>query len=194
MKNIEQRTISLSLRTADDAKRTVQGTAVVFDQPSRDIGFTEYIHRGAITDDTIKDSDVFALLNHDEEKKLARSNHGKGSLHLSVDENGVNYSFRAKNNDLGNSLLEFINDGELTESSFAFTVAEEPDAEKWTRNSDGTYRRDIYKIDHLYDISPCWTAAYPTTSVSTRSFENIKAKAEKVDASLEKILNEIENW
>lgn len=190
--NIEYRRAAGTIERAADS-RLIEGTAVVFDSPSRDLGFIEYIHRDAITQDVLDNSDIFCLLNHEPDKKLARRNKGKGSLNLELKDDGLHYSFKAKNNDLGNTVLEFVQDGELYESSFAFTISDEEGADVWTRNADGTYRRDIYKIDRLYDVSPCWEAAYPETSVSSRSFEAIQERCKVIDKILEEKLKEIED-
>lgn len=189
--NIEYRRTCGTIERAADS-RIIEGTAVVFDSASRDLGFTEYIHRDAITQDVIDNSDIFCLLNHEPDKKLARRNKGKGSLKLELKDDGLHYSFKAKNNDLGNTVLEFVQDGELYESSFAFTISDEEGADVWTRNADGSYRRDIYKIDRLFDVSPCWEAAYPETSVSSRNFEAIQERCKAIDSVLDEKLKEIE--
>ncbi len=94
--------------------RTVSGYAVRFESESVNMGFVEIIHRGAITEDTIKASDVFALLNHNENTVLARSNRGVGSLTLTVDKDGVFYEFEAPMTEHGNELLEHIKRGEIS--------------------------------------------------------------------------------
>ena len=66
---------SIELRTITDGSvsRTVYGYAVVFDSPSQDMGFIETIKRGAITQETIEQCDVFAKFNHEDDKILAKS-------------------------------------------------------------------------------------------------------------------------
>ena len=64
----------------DDNKRTVSGYAIVFDSYSDNLGFIEIINKSAVTDELINNSDVFAKLNHCDDKILARSNRGKGSI------------------------------------------------------------------------------------------------------------------
>ena len=153
------------------AARKVEGYAAVFNAESRDLGdFTEIIEEHAF-DNVIPESDVFARFNHGE-KILARCNHGKGSLTLSIDERGLRYEFDAHDTDAGNELLYFLRNGDISQSSFAFTVAKDT----WTKNADGKYLRTINKIGKLYDVSPVWSAAYgDATSVSCRSFEEFKA-------------------
>ena len=153
--------------------RTVSGYAVRFETESVNMGFVEIIKRGAITEETIKTSDVFALLNHNENTVLARSNHGVGSLTLTVDNDGVYYEFEAPNTANGDELLEHIKRGEISQSSFAFTVSNEDGAETWTKRSDGVIVRQINKISRLYDISPVYQPAYTETTCSRRALEKI---------------------
>lgn len=153
--------------------RTVSGYAVRFESESVNMGFVEIIHRGAITEDTIKASDVFALLNHQENTVLARCNRGTGSLTLTVDDDGVFYEFEAPNTANGDELLEHIRRGEISQSSFAFSVANEDGAEKWTKREDGIIVREINKIARLYDISPVYQPAYTETTCSKRALEKV---------------------
>lgn len=175
--------------------RTVSGYAVRFESESVNMGFVEIIHRGAITDETIKSSDVFALLNHQENTVLARSNHGSGSLSLKVDNDGVFYEFDAPNTANGDELLEHIRRGEISQSSFAFTVSTEDGAEKWTKRSDGIIVREIFKIERLYDISPVYQPAYTETTCSKRAldkFSELKNMEDNKDLHNDADLQEIE--
>ena len=117
--------------TYDPNSRKVEGYAVVFDSPSENMGFIETIRKGAITEDTIKNSDVLARFNHNPEKVLARCKYGNGSLQLVVDDIGVRYSFEAPNTQLGDELLEHLHRGDITSSSFAFTISSEKGSERW---------------------------------------------------------------
>ena len=172
----EIRMLQNELRLAGEDSRTITGYAAVFNSASRDMGFTEYIDEGAF-DGVLERSDVFAVLNHQPDKVLARWNKGVGSLKLSVDDRGLKYEFEAPHTDLGNAVLEFVKRNELTESSFAFVV----EKDSWEK-IDGAYVRHINRISSLHDVSPCWTAAYADTSVSCRSFEEFKAQEERKEA------------
>lgn len=161
------------IRTIEDSteSRKVEGYAIVFNSQSEDLGFIETIEKDAIDDDVIAKSDVFALMNHDNNRGiLARSRRGKGSLSLTIDEKGLKYSFDAPKTALGNELLEMLRRGDITSSSFAFTVA--TNGETWEKR-DGRYYRTIKKIDRLYDVSPVYNPAYSETSVACRSFNDI---------------------
>lgn len=183
--NLEIRAISNEVQVDS---RNITGYAVVFESNSEDLGFIERIMKGAITDDTIKKSDVFCLLNHDSTKVLARSKYGEGSLKLEIDERGLKYSFTAPQTDLGNELLEHIQRGEIDSSSFAFTVSLEEGSERWY-TVEGVQYRDIYKIDELFDVSPVYQPAYQETTVSKRALEELE-KQKTMQDDKEKDLQE----
>lgn len=173
----------------DGDSRLISGRAIVFNSDSQNMGFIERIMPEAITEDIINNSDIFALYNHDENQVLARSNHGKGTLALDVDSEGVNFMFEAPRTTLGNDILELVKRGDLTSCSFAFTIPEnDKESQRWYRGDDNTLRRDIMKIDRLYDVSIVNTPAYMATSVSAR---NMVENADKITAELDAELNEI---
>jgi HK97 family phage prohead protease/HK97 family phage major capsid protein len=173
-----------SITRSNPESRTVCGYAVRFDTDSVDMGFTEKIMPGAITEETIQRSDVLALLNHDEQKVLARCKNGNGSMKLEIREEGLYYEFDAPNTIYGDELLEQLSRGDISQSSFAFTVSTEEGANKWYRDANGNSRRDIYKIDRLFDCSPVYFPAYELTTVSRRSLEALSEEAEKVKDEL----------
>lgn len=170
MKNKEVRNFGNAEVTEN---RTVIGYAALYNTESNDLGFIEIIESGAF-DGVIENSDVFAYLNHDESRGvLARCKNGVGSLKLSLDEKGLRYEFEAPVTALGDELLEMLKRGDITESSFAFTI----DSDKWeTRN--GKDYRIIKKIKRLYDVSPVYTPAYSGTYVDAakRSYNAYKAE------------------
>ena len=176
----------------DVESRMVEGYAVVFESESVDMGFHEVIHRGAITEDTIKESDVFARFNHDSNKILARCKNGNGSMELTVDEHGVLYRFEAPKTALGDELLEYLQRGDITASSFAFTVdPTDKTAEKWS-NRNGELHRDIYKINRLYDVAPVFQPAYTATSC-TKRFNEVKNTVNKINEIFKNKIEEINN-
>lgn len=155
--------------------RQIVGYAVIFNSESNDLGgFTEVIERTAL-DGVIEKSDVLCLLNHNEDRGvLARSNKGVGSLKLSIDDKGLKYEFESPNTDLGNELLEGIKRGDISASSFAFTVGQD----EWQKKPDGTYLRVIKQIDLLFDVSPVYKPAYDATTVDTRGLDTYKELVE----------------
>lgn len=178
--NIEVRATNSTPVVSQDS-RTVEGYAVVFNSQSEDLGFYETINPAAITEDVLMRSDVFCLFNHDQDKVLARSKYGTGSLQLQLDERGLKYTFQAPNTDIGNSLLEYLKRGDIDSSSFAFTVSTDEGSEVWTTGTDGRQYREILKIDELHDVSPVWNPAYSSTSVSQRTLDKLNQLREMQD-------------
>ena len=169
-KNIEVRSFNVEFRN-DPENRHIEGYGSVFNKRSVDLGgFTEIIATGAF-DGVIEESDVKAYLDHNPDRgMLARSRNGEGSLTLSVDEEGLKYAFDAPKTALGDEVIEGLVRGDYSQSSFAFTVADEV----WSKEEDGTYLRTITKINRLYDVSIVADPAYPDTSVAMRSLDAFK--------------------
>lgn len=179
-----------------EESRHVEGYAMVFDVESEYLGFYEVIERGAITQELVDNCDVFATFNHDMNKIFARSNHGEGSLTLTVDEHGLKYEFDAPHTALGDELLEYLKRGDINKSSFIFYIDPEDDeAETW-EYKDGVYFRIIHKIKEICDVSSVWQPAYSATSVSKRAKDKIdELEAERIsniNKQLDAMLNDIE--
>ena len=165
----ETRNFNVSL---DNDSRILSGYAAVFNSESKDLGgFTEMISPTAF-EGVIERSDVFAVLDHDRNKVLARSKMGKGSLELNIDQKGLQFRFESPNTTLGNDVLSMVKRGDLTDASFCFTVEDE----SWQKREDGSYLRTINKIGDLFDVSVCYNGAYPEsyTEVALRSLDKFK--------------------
>ena len=187
--NIEIRATNSTPVVSQDS-RTVEGYAVVFNSQSEDLGFYETINPSAITEEVLMRSDVFCLFNHDQDKVLARSKYGTGSLQLQLDEQGLKYTFTAPNTDLGDELLEYLRRGDIDSSSFAFTVSTDEGSEVWTTGTDGRQYREILKIDELHDVSPVWNPAYSSTSVSQRTLDKLNQLREMQDEKEKEVQEE----
>ena len=151
--------------------RTVSGYAIRFNEDSAFMGFTERISPSALPASMLENADIFAYFNHDWGKVLART---PNSLKLDLRDDGLYYEFEAPNTQDGNDLLEHIKRGEMYGTSFAFSLPEDGSGEVWTKQEDGTYLREIVMFDALHEISPVYTPAYPTTSVSARCLEYVR--------------------
>ena len=156
--------------------RTVSGYAIRFNEDSAFMGFTERISPSALPASMLENADIFAYFNHDWSKVLART---PNSLKLDLRNDGLYYEFEAPNTQDGNDLLEHIKRGEMYGTSFAFSLPEDGSGEVWTKQEDGTYLREIVMFDALYEISPVYTPAYPTTSVSARCLEYVRNTEEQ---------------
>lgn len=143
--------------------RTVEGYASVFNSMSEDLGgFREIILPGAFKN--ALNDDVRALYNHDSNYLLARTT--SGTLELKEDDKGLYYRFEMPNTSYGNDLLELYRRGDLTQSSFGFTV----DKDSW-RMEEGQHIRYIESVSSLFDVSPVVYPAYTAASSGLRSAE-----------------------
>lgn len=162
----------------DRENRKVCGYAVRFNEESQNLGFYETILPSAITEEVIKNSDIYARLNHREDTVLARSRYGEGSLKLELRSDGLYYEFEAPHTQAGDELLEHIDRGEISTSSFAFSISEDNVAERWYKE-EGKLKREVRKIDRLYDVSPTFEGAYLTTSCYSRDKGKAMAELDK---------------
>ena len=126
---------------------TVYGRAITYEVPSDNLQFVEIIHRGAVDDELLQNSDVYARVNHSDDYIVARWNKGKGSLHLENREDGLYYSFQIPETEKGRELAEHIKRGEISSSSFSFIV--EADGERWSKRNGKVYH-EVDKIAYLH--------------------------------------------
>lgn len=159
--------------------RTIQGYGSVFGKQSRilyDVDkkqfFIEVIEKGAITDELIRTCDIKALMEHNKQRLLARSNMGVGSLLLSVDDYGLAYKFEAPNTHEGNDAIEMINRGDLFGSSFSYWTDEKKNVAY--QKVDGIWLRTVHRIDKLFDIAIVSDPAYFGTDVTVRSLAGLE--------------------
>lgn len=156
---------------ANTESRTIYGYAVVYESWSRDLGgFYEIIRKGSITQEVINSSDVIMNVNHDDDKIVARSVNGKGTLKLTIDDIGLRFEFDAPPTPLGEELLFNVRNGNLFECSFAFSLTCSETCESWSRDGN-MLRREIFEIGRLYDCSIVTHGAYGATSCHTRGLE-----------------------
>ena len=159
---VEQRAYDGELKAAVEG-RTVEGYASVFNSMSEDLGgFREIILPGAFSN--VLDNDVRALYNHDSNYLLARTT--SGTLELKEDDKGLYYRFEMPNTSYGNDMLELFRRGDLSQSSFGFTV----EKDSW-RMEQGQHVRYIERVGSLFDVSPVVYPAYASASSGLRSAE-----------------------
>jgi HK97 family phage prohead protease/HK97 family phage major capsid protein len=165
------------VRAASDDTLTISGYAAMFDDVT-DLGyFNERIARGAF--DGVMEDDVRLLINH-AGVPLARTTNG--TLDLEVDDNGLRYTARLADTTEGRDLYKLIKRGDISQSSFAFTIEDE----EWDRKQN---LRTIKRMGSLLDVSPVTYPAYPTTTVAARM---AAAQPDPGDEVAEEIVEAIE--
>jgi len=169
--NKDVRSVQLHVRdtqTANDGSHVISGTAVVFDQPSEAMPFIEYVSPLAFKN--VDFSNVQLLYNHDFSSILARVD--AGTLEITVDTKGLNFTATLPDTQLGNDTFTNIQNGNLQGLSFGFTIADD----SWGLDKDGNEVHTINQIDQLFELSLTPIPAYQETSVkierSLKQFRN----------------------
>lgn len=180
MSNRERRSLIDSPITANEEGKFT-GLAAVFDRPSEDLGgFIEYIDKRAFDNVLAENPDVVAVWNHNENELLGRTK--SGTLKLWTTEQGLHYELDAPDTSLGRDLRELASRGDVTSSSFAFTV----EKQEWEKR-DGKKVRRITQIGRLFDVSLVTVPAYPDATVALRSLEQFEV--EQSNESFDKALS-----
>jgi HK97 family phage prohead protease len=187
-KIMEKRLFEIETRMEEGETVKVVGHASVYNTMSEDLGgFREIIAPGAFDD--VLENDVRALINHDGNLILARTT--SGTLALSTDEKGLRYEFEMPETSYGKDLAVSMKRGDITQSSFAFTVADD----SW-ETRDGMDVRTINKVKRLFDVSPVTYPAYPDADnlvIAQRGLSVYKEKQEREKEELDLVKRSILN-
>lgn len=160
-KDAEKRTMgTIEVREAEGDEMILEGYAAVFNSET-DLGhFREVIKPGAFDD--VMDNDVRALINHDPNLVLGRTKNG--TLELSQDERGLKYRVKLGGQQYAKDFYESVKRGDISQSSFAFTI----DKQSW--NEERTVR-SVDKVRQLLDVSPVTYPAYAAATVQARDLQ-----------------------
>ncbi len=158
---MERRSFTGDVGTTDTG--AIFGYAAVFQKRSHDLGgFVEEIAPGFF-DSVVSDPGVVALANHDSRFLLGRQ--GAGTLRLTVDSVGLRYEVTPPETraDIRESILR----GDMTGSSFGFTIEEED----WQELEGGLILRTLKVAKKLFDVGPVVFPAYPDTTTAARNYD-----------------------
>jgi HK97 family phage prohead protease len=153
----------MTVRTAPDGSKQVQGYAIVWNSESVDLGgFTE-ICSPSMLDRTLKQNpDVLALRDHKQELLLGRT--AANTLELKPDSTGLAFTLTLPKTQIGDDTAENVRLRNLSGCSFGFVCRDD----SWSVSADGRVVRTLLDID-LFEISITSLPAYSDTSVNTRS-------------------------
>jgi HK97 family phage prohead protease/HK97 family phage major capsid protein len=175
--NVELRVMEVR---AAEGERRISGYAATFNDVT-DLGyFREQIATGAFEGRT--DDDVRLLINHTG-VPLARTTNG--TLRLSVDNGGLRYEAELADTQEGRDLYTLIKRGDISQSSFAFSIEDET----WDNK---TNLRTVLKVGRLYDVSPVTYPAYATTTVQARAMaSSAEERAEQIQVNVQVTVTEM---
>ena len=164
---------------ADKEARTITGYAAIYNSDSEDLG--GFIERMAPSsfDGRLQD-DVRVLFNHDNNLVLGRTISGTATLE--VDEKGLRYTCQLPDTSYAKDLIELMERGDVTQSSFAFTIEDE----SWEERADGMLIRTVKKVGQLYDVSPVTYPAYKDSTSGLRTSAPIEMEQREVEVEEQK--------
>ena len=165
---------NLEIRATEN--RTLEGIAVVFNQPAQIGAMTEVISPDALRGVDL--DGIVLITNHDGSGiPLARS---PKTLALTVTDKGLEMRASLPDTEQARAVYEAVKRGDLSQMSFAFDIGAADYDEQ-------TQTRTITQISKVYEISIVNFAAYTQTHVEARKAqEEEKAMFNPITASLEK--------
>lgn len=165
---------NLEIRASEN--RTLEGVAIVFNQPAKIGAMTEVISPDALRGVDL--DGIVLITNHDGSGiPLARS---PKTLALTVTDKGLEMRASLPDTEQARAVYEAVKRGDLSQMSFAFDIGAADYDEQ-------TQTRTITQISKVYEISIVNYAAYTQTHVEARKAqEEEKAMFNPITASLEK--------
>lgn len=192
----ERRTITGTVHAraiGDGMPKEIGGIAAVVNSVT-DLGyFEEVITPGAFDYALSREYDIRCLFNHEAELILGRTKAETCNVFVNGDGN-LEYTWIPDyENPTHMSVVRSIMRGDITQSSFAFTIKEQSWSESTKYGTMG--KRTITMIDELFDVSPVTYPAYSETEADARSIikmrdEEIQIKAAEqshIDADILKV-------
>ena len=144
----------------ENGERIIEGYAAKYETETNIGPFMESISRGAF--DNVLENDVRALINHDPSLVIGRVS--AGTLELTSDDVGLKYRVKLGNQQYATDLYESIQRGDISQSSFAFTIKDQT----WSEDRSS---RKVNEVAQLLDVSPVTYPAYKEATVVAREEE-----------------------
>ena len=180
----ERRTITGSVHAraiGDGMPKEIGGIAAVVNSVT-DLGyFEEVIERGAFDYALSREYDIRCLFNHEAELILGRTKAETCKVFVNADGN-LEYTWIPDyENPTHMSVVRSIMRGDITQSSFAFTIKEQSWADSTKYGTMG--KRTIKIIDELFDVSPVTYPAYSETEADARSIIKMRDEELQIQAA-----------
>lgn len=126
--------------------------------------FTERVRPGAFAE-TLRGSDIRALVDHDPSKILGRNL--AGTLTLTEDETGLYCEIEPPPTSYARDVIVSIQRGDVSGMSFRFYSL----ADQWSEAADGSLVRELIAV-RIDDVSVVTYPAYHDTEVAVRSLDS----------------------
>jgi len=167
LKNLRKRLVETTLEVREEGEQPkISGYGIVYGQRTQiweDLW--EVIMPGAASHILNNSPDIRCAFNHSSDHIFGRTR--SGTLELEEDEFGVRYTATPPDAQWCRDVMESIRRGDIDGSSFTFGV--EPQHEQVTKQDDGTFLRQIFRLDVIGEMGPVSYPAYQGTSAHVRS-------------------------
>jgi HK97 family phage prohead protease len=173
----------LEVREGPDGKPRIAGYAAVYNSLSVDLGgFVEIIRPGAFDRSLAEDPDVLARIQHEGGLSIIGRT-TSGTLKVWTDKKGLRYEALVPDTTAGRDILELVKRGDISKSSFAFSLRRDDGIEPQAWNFEAEpVLRELLNLN-LHDVAPVDDPAYPATSAQLRreSAETIRLAREEFE-------------
>lgn len=180
----EKRTYTgtVNYRAAGDGMPSEVGGIAAVVNSVTDLGyFEEVITTGAFDNALSQDYDIRCLFNHEAELILGRTKANTCKVFVNADGN-LEYTWVPDyENPTHVSVVRSIMRGDITQSSFAFTIKEQTWSESTKYGTMG--KRTIKVIDQLFDVSPVTYPAYEDTEADARSIAQMRDQEMEIESA-----------
>jgi hypothetical protein len=180
----ERRTITGSVHAraiGDGMPKEIGGIAAVVNSVTELGYFEEVIERGAFDYALSREYDIRCLFNHESDLILGRTKAETCKVFVNADGN-LEYTWIPDyENPTHMSVVRSIMRGDITQSSFAFTIKEQSWADSTKYGTMG--KRTIKIIDELFDVSPVTYPAYSETEADARSIIKMRDEELQIQAA-----------
>jgi HK97 family phage prohead protease len=152
----------IEIRATNNEPTKITGIAVVYNSPSLDMGFTEYIAPGAFTKSLSENNNIRLLFNHDDSLVIASRNNG--TLKLTDKPDGLYFEGLVSDEFRNTTYFASIERKDIDGCSFMF----QPLNDKWGKDANGNRVRTITEAK-IFECSCVTFPAYPATSCNVRN-------------------------
>ncbi len=168
-KPFERRTFTGTVEFRAEGKRLLAaGYGAVFNKLSQNLGgFVEQVAPGAFAK-TIKEQDIRALFNHDEDHVLGRL--AAGTLRLHEDDTGLAYEIDLPDTTSGRDVAVLLERGDVSGSSFGFRTIDDD----WGETEAGFPLRTLKQVS-ARDVGPVTFPAYTDSTSALRSLAEARS-------------------
>jgi HK97 family phage prohead protease len=172
--NTERRSFKgIEIRQGPGSRPRLVGYAALWDSRSLDLGgFVEILRRGAFTRSLKENPDLRAFVDHDPAMIIGRVS--ADTLRVQEDAKGLKVEIFPPDTNVGRDVVENVRVGNLDGMSFAFSLYDHNEGQKWNLKERPPVREILEA--RIFEASVVAMPAYPDTTVAVRSMTELQSR------------------